>query len=702
MIEMIDGVVYVEGEPEIVLSADYPYYRDEPQNWEDRIVKLKRAGLNTITFYIPWRHHHIQHKGNMVYDFAGVTKSNRNVLRFISILQKHGLYAIVKPGPFIHAETDFGGLPDFVEGGMLGEAMLDASGSVRRWHKVLPAPMDERFDQAVCDWMAAVRDQVLNGNEYPNGPVIAVQVLNEGLYSDGQHPPTAYDYSESGLNFHQQRLVREGLLPGGEDILIPRALNVEGTKSVQDLVPYLHWGETQGRFLGDLYQRWANVLQAKVPVLCNLNPPWDETRGFDYWLSRIVPEKWPIHYGFTNWIGVVSHDETAFLRYLLLVKRARGVNLEENWGFSKLYDYRYRYHQIPFYQTLLALGLGATGFNVYTGVSTEAWTDDLDSMQERPYPDCAPISETGDTGEKYRALELLATFLEDNKEILLKGKQPNELTYAIYPPYSHLGAFIGEDRDVEHLGVRRPISGRQGVESFMLTCVSDKRSFGLTNVETVSVHELLDNPVLVMVGSFFLGRNVQRKLMDYVERGGRLLFFGQVPLLDDQMKPCEDLAKWLGDVQRTSRLERGEGIVLYQPENPFSLGGISETFRHLIQRILGPSSVQCATAHVFRYQIGTGAAAQDLLVVLSQLHETSDHVILVDGRKLEIRLPAKGSAMVVIGAKRVRSSLVKGISDYDKSYVRPWIRYEEHVVESAAAGDWLYQNGYETCANLRA
>ncbi|QSO50462.1 beta-galactosidase [Alicyclobacillus curvatus] len=701
MVEMKDGVLYVNGEAEVALSADYPYYRDSVENWEDRIIKLKRAGMNIITFYVPWRHHHVQRESGFVYDFTGHTEHNRNVLHFIELIHKHGMYAIIKPGPFIHAEVDFGGLPDFVEGGVLGEPMLDAEGNARYWHRVLPAPMDRKFDAAVRDWLTAVRETVLRPHEHPKGPIIAVQLLNEGLYSDGQYPPTAYDYSESGLRFHSQRLHTAGDLGEGETAFVPRKLDVAETKELSDLVPYLQWSETQNAYLAELYRRFGTVMQTKLPMICNLNPPLPETRGFDYWLTRVVPEKWPVHYGFTNWIGVVSHDETAFLRYLLLVKRARGVNLEENWGFSKLYDSRYRYHQIPFYQTLLALGLGATGFNVYTGVSTDSWTDDLDTHQEHPYPDSAPITETGEVTEKYHALELLATLLQDNRQLLLHGKQPDELTFALYPPYNYLGSFVAEDRELQHLGVHRPQSGHHGVESFMLTCVHDQRPFGLVNIETATIHELLDKPLLVMVGAFFLAREVQHKLMEYVERGGRLLYFGEVPHLDDKMQPCTDFSQWLGRTRGTTRLERGEGVIVYQPDNPFAISGISPSFSHLVEGIIGPSAVTCDTAYVFRYRFGSGSAARDMLFILSQLHQASNHKVSIQGKWLEVRLPAKGSAILVLGRERVCSALIKGISDYDKSYATPRVQYAGHELQASNPCDWLYQNGYETVANVR-
>ncbi|HRZ67804.1 MAG TPA: beta-galactosidase, partial [Candidatus Omnitrophota bacterium] len=108
-----EGVFYLGNEPLFLVTADYPYYRDDAANWDDRLKKIKGAGIDAVTFYTPWRHHMRRDGEKFSADFDGTTQPNRNVKLFLELCRKNGLWAVVKPGPFIHAELTFGGLPDW-------------------------------------------------------------------------------------------------------------------------------------------------------------------------------------------------------------------------------------------------------------------------------------------------------------------------------------------------------------------------------------------------------------------------------------------------------------------------------------------------------------------------------------------------------------------------------------------------------------
>jgi beta-galactosidase GanA len=66
---------------------------------------IKGLGLNAVGVYVFWNHHEIE-KG--VFDF---TKGERDLVGFLELAQKHGLKVLLRPGPYVCAEWDFGGLP---------------------------------------------------------------------------------------------------------------------------------------------------------------------------------------------------------------------------------------------------------------------------------------------------------------------------------------------------------------------------------------------------------------------------------------------------------------------------------------------------------------------------------------------------------------------------------------------------------------
>lgn len=104
MLEIKNGSFYINGEKTSIYSGAIHYFRVPAEYWEDRLLKLRAAGLNTVETYVPWNLHE-PHEGE--YDFSGML----DIEKFITTAKKLGLYVIVRPGPYICAEWDFGGFP---------------------------------------------------------------------------------------------------------------------------------------------------------------------------------------------------------------------------------------------------------------------------------------------------------------------------------------------------------------------------------------------------------------------------------------------------------------------------------------------------------------------------------------------------------------------------------------------------------------
>lgn len=98
---------FLKGEKFNIYAGAIHYFRTLPEYWEDRLLKLKLAGFNTVETYVCWNLHEPK-KGE--FDFSGML----DIERFLDIAQYLGLNAIVRPGPYICAEWDFGGLPSWM------------------------------------------------------------------------------------------------------------------------------------------------------------------------------------------------------------------------------------------------------------------------------------------------------------------------------------------------------------------------------------------------------------------------------------------------------------------------------------------------------------------------------------------------------------------------------------------------------------
>ncbi len=94
----------VNGKPILIKAAELHYTRIPKPYWEHRIKMCKAMGMNTICIYIFWNIHE-QKEGK--FDFTG----QNNIAEFCRIAQKQGMYVIVRPGPYVCAEWEMGGLP---------------------------------------------------------------------------------------------------------------------------------------------------------------------------------------------------------------------------------------------------------------------------------------------------------------------------------------------------------------------------------------------------------------------------------------------------------------------------------------------------------------------------------------------------------------------------------------------------------------
>ena len=162
MFEIKDKKFLMDGKPINIYSGAMHYFRILPEYWEDRLTKLKLAGFNTVETYVCWNLHEPK-PGEFC--FEGML----DIERFVKTAEKVGLYCIVRPGPSICAEWDFGGLPAWL--------LKDKNMQIRCNYPDYTACV-ERFYRELLSRLAPL--QMTKG-----GNIIAMQVENEyGSYGN--------------------------------------------------------------------------------------------------------------------------------------------------------------------------------------------------------------------------------------------------------------------------------------------------------------------------------------------------------------------------------------------------------------------------------------------------------------------------------------------------------------------------------------
>lgn len=99
-----DKTFLLNGKPFLVKAAEMHYTRIPAEYWEHRIKMCKAMGMNTICIYAFWNIH--EQKPDE-FDFSG----QNDIANFCRLAQKHDMYIILRPGPYVCSEWEMGGLP---------------------------------------------------------------------------------------------------------------------------------------------------------------------------------------------------------------------------------------------------------------------------------------------------------------------------------------------------------------------------------------------------------------------------------------------------------------------------------------------------------------------------------------------------------------------------------------------------------------
>jgi len=146
----------LDGKPFVIRSGEMHYPRIPRAYWRDRIRKAKAMGLNTVTTYVFWNLHEPR-PGQ--FDFSG----NLDIAEFARTAQREGMLVIVRPGPYVCAEWDWGGFP--------------------AWLAAIPdmkvRTSDPRFLAAADRYIKRVGRELQSQQITNGGPIIMVQVENE-------------------------------------------------------------------------------------------------------------------------------------------------------------------------------------------------------------------------------------------------------------------------------------------------------------------------------------------------------------------------------------------------------------------------------------------------------------------------------------------------------------------------------------------
>ncbi len=153
----------LDGKPFQVISGEMHPARIPEEYWRHRIRMAKAMGCNTVSVYIFWNYHE---SSEGLYDFH---TGNRNISEFITIAAEEGMWVIIRPGPYVCAEWEFGGLPPYL----------------LRQPEIKVRCLDPVYMKAAERYMSRLADVLRPFLITNGGPVLMIQIENEyGSYGN--------------------------------------------------------------------------------------------------------------------------------------------------------------------------------------------------------------------------------------------------------------------------------------------------------------------------------------------------------------------------------------------------------------------------------------------------------------------------------------------------------------------------------------
>ena len=277
----------LNGKPFVVKAAELHYPRIPRPYWEHRIKMCKALGMNTICLYVFWNIHE-QQEG--VYDFS----DNNDVAEFCRLCQKNGMYVIVRPGPYVCAEWEMGGLPWW---------LLKKKDIRLREDDPYFLERVKRFEQKVGEQLADLTIQ-------KGGPIIMVQVENEyGSYGENKTYVSAIRDIVRGSGFSDVALFQcdwsSNFTKNGLDDLIWTMNFGTGADVEREFRPLSGLRPSSPQMCSEFWSGWFDKWGARHET----RPADDMVAGIDTMLNRGVSFSLYMTHGgtsFGHWAGANS------------------------------------------------------------------------------------------------------------------------------------------------------------------------------------------------------------------------------------------------------------------------------------------------------------------------------------------------------------------------------------------------------------
>lgn len=563
MIKIKNKQIIVNDKPTIIMCGEIHYYRLKRCQWQDRINKLKKAGCNAIAFYIPWICHE-EEEGTI--DFSGKNREELDLEAFINLCEENELMCFVRPGPFIMAEMKNEGLPYWL---------------YEKYPEIIPIGWDGKkattktvdylapnFLNAVKKWYKAVMQIVTPHLVTNGGNIFAIQLDNEvGMLSWVSNCP---DLTENlVLDF------KEWLFETYENdkLKLRYDIDFENDKGFIDAIrtpkdsysaELLH---DLGYYMRYRFARYIKILRSyaeefgakEIPFVVNIHGTGGG-RGFTYPIG--ISQLYESYNSDNSYIsgsdiyfGNLTMDN--FQDLYLANAFTDSVNNDDqpltsvefecgDGNYGDIFGARYDVSAADLKTRMcIAQGNRLLNYYLFAGGTNYVMDDEYKDGNGRvahtgeKHGIAAPISPDGTLNYTYNRMESsIKTMMAVKDKIATMNEERDNVAIAFIPDY-FMTEYVYPDSEkvknmVNNITAHRAYGSWEVMVRAMLL---NGYRFGALDIQNKDI-DINKNPVITMSTSRYLSKEIQLKLVNYLNLGGKVLLYGELPQFDMEGNDC--------------------------------------------------------------------------------------------------------------------------------------------------------------------
>ena len=540
-------------------SGEIHYFRIRRELWDRHLDEAVSAGLKAVSTYVPWAWHE-EEEG--VFDFDGSSCPEKDLTGWLRKCREHGLYAIVKPGPFILAEFRGAGLPDwFLERYGDGVRM-----HTRRGVRVMSdgvSLFNRDYLEKVGLWYDQVMPVIRSNEIQAGGPVIMMQVCNEiGVFSwlarqadygnEVRKRFVSWVSEKYGTVSEVNRLWGTSYNSFDEIELPPDGR--EPYSSPADRGRDNAWHSFWRRYYGDYLRMLSLMIRDRgvtVPLYHNL-PGWIYGSGYEFPVNITMYED--LFRGRSEIIFGVDHiPEFVTYRNLHDDRIINDITLAMQGGgplFAAEFQSGSReYHVVTnpremelFYKASIANGLKGWNFYMFSqgrNVRRRGYSGDT-------FYWFTPLDAEGKRGSAWPAVQKMSRMTAVTADIIVNAGRRAEVCVLFYPHWyaTELERPGGEAAGLTYIpsAVRRPAYFDGLLKALQVLNVD----YDMADLSTASPESLSQYRQVWVFATDEMDAPAQMTIAGYITGGGHAVIYPYLPDRDTSQQPCKVLRDAIG------------------------------------------------------------------------------------------------------------------------------------------------------------